>query len=359
MKTIILSIFTLIFAINLHAQIILNTADLPVAGDVQISVKVDSVQALALLPGSSGPNVLWDFSNLLPCCKDLQNSYDTLTWITPYNTPYSLSFPNSNLAYKENCSKIHSHVTHKDEEFCNYIYCIKNNDGILLNGFYKNDVKIYDKMRFLFPLMQYGDTLQQDARLIYYTSVDTIKVKYFQNISIADGWGTIITPLNTTDALRVYTTEIIYDSMYVNNIGSIQSTSDSNFYYHWFTKNLGFPVLQIVKGSLHQENIYYQDVSYSAIKLNLLSTPEFNQNKPIQVLNVYGSRAIAFIFPEDISTQKYILELFDVTGRKINPSLSIFGNKIIALLDNYPGGIYLYKIENFSQTLKTGKLSLQ
>lgn len=358
MKQIILSLFSLVLAINLHAQILLNQSDLPSAGDVQVSVKVDSTQASTLLPGTAGSGVIWDFSNLLPCCDGIQNSYDTLTWILPVNTPYYSSFPLSDLAYMNDCYKIHSHVTHQDEVFCNYTYCIKNNYGLLLNGYYKSDAKIYSKMRFIFPLMQYGDTLQQDTRLMYYSSADTIKVMYVQTISVADGWGSIITPITTTDALRVYTTEIVYDSIYVNSIGQLQSTADSNYYYHWFTKNLGFPVLQIFKGSLHQENKYYQDASYSAAKTNLLSTLEFTPTNPINVINEWGSKTVTFVFPDNVIAQNYFIDLFDVTGRKIDPLHYISGNKIMTSLDNHPSGIYLYRIRNASQTLKTGKISV-
>jgi len=354
MKPIILFPFALLLVLPLQAQIILNTNDLPSAGDVQVSVKVDSIQALTLSQGNAGTNVLWDFSNLLPCCGSLQNSYDTLKWILPSSTAYYSNFPLSNLANKRDCYIVHSHITHLDEEYCNYTYCIKNNNGVLLYGFYKTDAKTYDKMRFVFPLMQYGDTLQEDARLIYYSSVDTVKVRYIQNISVADGWGTVITPFDTASALRVQTTEIIYDSIYVNSVGNLQSTTDSNYYYHWFTKTLGFPVLQIFKSSLHQENTYYQDARYAAFKTAVLGTSELSQNFTVQVINELSCRKVVFIFPDDISVRDYFIELFDMTGRKINPQISLFANKIIVSFDNYSDGIYLYRIGNKSQTLKAG-----
>ncbi|MBI4929214.1 MAG: hypothetical protein HY841_00510 [Bacteroidetes bacterium] len=359
MKTTILSSFALLLTLPLSSQIILNTNDLPSVGDVQISVKVDSTQALTLSPGNVGANVLWDFSNLQSCCGSLQNSYDTLTWILPSSTAYANDFPLSNLAYKKDCYIVHSHITHLDEEYCNYTYCIKNNNGVLLYGYYKTDAKTYDKMRFVFPLMQYGDTLQEDARLIYYSSVDTVKVRYIQNRCIADGWGTVITPLDTSAALRVQTTEIIYDSIYVNSVGNLQSTTDSNYYYHWFTKTLGFPVMQIFKSSLHQENTYYQDARYSAFKTAVLGTPELSQNNTVQVINTLSGKEMIFIFPDDISVRDYSIELFDLTGRKINPLLSLFENKIIVSFDNYSDGIYLYRIGNSSQILKTGIVAVK
>ncbi|HJY64600.1 MAG TPA: hypothetical protein VJ455_10625 [Ignavibacteria bacterium] len=359
MKTIILFPSSFFFALSLQAQIILNTNDLPSVGDVQISVKVDSIQALTLSPGNAGANMLWDFSNLQTCCGSVQNSYDTLTWILPSGTPYAANFPLSNLAYKKDCYIEHSHITHLDEEYCNYTYCIKNNNGVLLYGYYKTDAKTYDKMRFVFPLMQYGDTLLEDARLIYYSSVDTVKVRYIQNSCIADGWGTVITPLDTSAALRVQTTEIIYDSIYVNSVGSLQSTTDSNYQYHWFTKTLGFPVMQIFKSSLHQENSYYQNASYAAFKTVILSTPELYQNNTIQVINTLSGKEVIFIFPDDILVRDYSIELFDVTGRKIIPQLTLFSNKITVSFNNYSGGIYLYRIGNTSQTLQTGIVAVE
>lgn len=229
---------------------------------------------------------------------------------------------------------------------------------MLLYGFYKSDVKIYDKMRFVFPLMQYGDTLVEEARLIYYSSADTVKVLNFQSISVADGWGTIITPLDTSSALRVHTTEIIYDSIYVNGTGNLNKISDSNYYYHWFVKNLGYPVLQVFKSALHQDDSYYQAASYSAIKPIILSTPDLIQNNPIQVINEWGSRTVTFTFPEDIYTRNYFIEFFDIAGRRINPRLTMLSDKIIASFNNFPGGIYLYRIGKSSLILKTGKISV-
>jgi hypothetical protein len=359
MKIPVISLISFLLALNINAQIVLSTSDLPSAGDVQISIKVDSLQAVTLDPGISGENVLWDFSHLLPCCNGLQNSYDTLSWILPANTPYSSSFPLSNLAYKNDCYWIHSHVTHTDEEFCNYTYTIKDNEGVLLNGYYSNEVLIFEKMRFFFPLLKYGNTLQDDARLIYYSSNDTVRVKYFQNVSVADGWGTLITPADSSSVLRIFTTEIIYDSIYVNGIGSLNSTIDSNYYYHWYAKNLGFPVLQIVKGSLHQENKFFQAVSYAAVKTNVLGTSEHIQRNSVLVINERGIKSVTFILPQDISAIKYFVEIFDITGRRINPPITFFSNKIIASFDNFPTGIYLYRISDKSQPLQTGKIAMQ
>lgn len=359
MKTRIVILFTIFFALQLHAQIVLNTDDLPSAGNIQVSVKVDSLQAETILPGDAGANMLWDFSNLMPCCNGIEFSYDTLSWILPANTPYAVDFPLSNLAYENDCYLVHSHETHLDEEFCNYTYLIKDDSGVMINGVYKFGAKPYDNMRFVFPILHYGDTLHDDARLVYYSSNDTTKVLYSQNISIADGWGTVITPVDTADAMRIFTTETIYDSMYVNSQGYLQSKTDDNFYYHWITKKLGFPVLQISKGSLHQENTFYQEVKYAFGKTEYLSTPELIKSNPIKIINEWGSRTVTFIIPEDIFNQKYFIEFFDITGRKINPSITFFNNKIVSSLENYPLGIYLYRIGNATQTLKTGKISVQ
>ena len=359
MKTAILISFIFLFAFNLRAQIVLDENDLPKAGDEQVSVKVDSMQATTLSPGNAGAGVLWDFSNLLYCCNGLQDSYDTLTWLLPANTAYYNDFPLSNLAYKKDCYKVHSHVTHTDVEYCNYDYCIKNNKGVLLYGYYKTNVKIYDKMRFVFPLMEYGDTLYNDARLIYYSEYNTVKVIYISSISVADGWGTVITPLDTTPALRVQTTEIIYDSIYVGGVGNLQSTIGSNYYFHWYVKDLGFPILQIYKSSLHQENLFYQAVSYASQKALMVNTPEISQNNTIKVINDLQGRAVIFLLPDDAVAQEYFIEMFDISGKKIYPPVNRAGKKISVSFEKFPGGVYLYRIVNSSQILKSGIFAVE
>jgi hypothetical protein len=358
MKAKILLPLTFIFALQLHAQIVLDANDLPKSGDVNVFVKVDSIQAGNILPGNSGSSVVWDFSNLEPCCEGLQNSYDTLSWIQPVTTPYYSSFPFSDLAHITDCRWEHSHVTHQDELICNYVYYIKIYDGVLLYGYYDSDAKIYDRMRYFFPLMLYGDTLKEEARLIYYTAVDTVRVLSIQSISVADGWGTVITPTDSSEALRVHTAELIYDSIYINGIGNLNKITDSSYYYHWFTKNLGFPILQIYRSVLHQDGVYYQDASYSAIKPIVLGTPDLFQKEPIKVINEWGSRTVTFLIPEDLSNRNYFIEFFDLTGRRISPQLTIRSDQILASFVSIPGGIYLYRISKGSETLKTGKISV-
>ena len=344
---------------HLQSQIVLDLNDLPKAGDVNISVKVDSVQAANLSPGNAGSDIVWDFSNLLPCCDGLQYAYDTIFWIQPVTTPYYSSFPLSDLARTTDCRWEHSHETHQDEQVCNYAYYIKNNEGVLFYGYYDSDARIYERMRYTFPLMQYGDTLKEEARLIYYSFEDTVKVLNIQSISIADAWGTVITPLDSSAALRVYTTEIIYDSLYINGTGYQSSITDNNYYYHWYIKNLGFPILQIFKSALHQDDLYFQDASYSAIKPIVLGTPDLIQNEPMKIINEWGSKIVTFLIPTDLSDQNYFIEFFDLTGRKISPQITMLSDKVIASFVSIPGGIYLYRIGNTSKTLKTGKISVQ
>ena len=45
----------------LNAQIVLNNNDLPKTGDAQISIMVDSIQSINILPGKKGENVFLGF----------------------------------------------------------------------------------------------------------------------------------------------------------------------------------------------------------------------------------------------------------------------------------------------------------
>lgn len=70
-------------------------------------------------------------------------------------------------------------------------------------------------------------------------------------------------------SLTIYTKETVWDSIYVNGIGQQVNFQSGNYYYKWYAKDKGFPVMQINKGILEKRSDFqiawfYYEKRYNA-----------------------------------------------------------------------------------------------
>jgi hypothetical protein len=331
----------LLFTQLLNAQIVLNDNDLPKSNDTQISIRVDSIQAISILPGNKGENVSWDFSQLSG------KESDTLNWINATKTTNYSQFPLAVLALKKACTKFHSHVTHTDIETCKNDFFIKNTNGLAFYGSDVQGISKYAIPRNVFPLLKYGDSIKNESRLIYYSAGYTQKVLHVKGYSKADAWGTIKTPAGIVNAIRVFTSETVYDSTYTSGVATLKSKTEGNYYYKWYTEGLGYPVLQISKGILGQ-NSNYQIIEYAA-KLASVSTGIevvlTNQASATIYPNPFKDRATLKL-SSNFNAEEYTLSIFDLYGRLIFKKENNLGNEIVIERNNLLQGTYLYHLYN-------------
>lgn len=336
------------------SQIILDINDLPSVGDIQISVKVDSTQGLILQPGNSGNNVLWDFSNLLPCCGTVESSLDTMIWEEHTSTPNAAVFPLSNIVNKDNCFTYHSHVTHVDETDCYYNHYIKDSTGLLYYGLEYPAKATFNNYWNIFPLLTYGDSLQHTATIHIPISSDSVRVYHIDYLSVADAWGTVITPTDTTfDVIRIYTTETIFDTLYVNGVVQQVDNYTGNYYYRWYTKNLGFPVLEIANGMQTQQPPFSQKVSY-AKQLNLATGILDNTIALFEKIKVYPnpfSNDITIVQPFNKSSE---LLIYNVMGEIIYTTY--ISSQHIVKTETWNDGMYFYQLRQGQEIVATGKI---
>lgn len=337
----------------LNAQIVLNNNDLPKTGDAQISIMVDSIQSINILPGEKGGNVFWDFSSLSGKESDVQK------WISANSATNYSKFPLSILAINKACTKVHSHVTHTDIETCKNDFYIKNDDGLFYYGSDIQGISKYSIPRPVFPVLKYGDSIKNESRLIYYSSGYTEKVLHVTGYSKADAWGTIKTPAGTVATIRIFTSETVYDSIYTDGSAILRSKTEGNYYYNWYTRELGFPVLQISKGVLNQ-NINYQTVEYAA-KLTSVVTgiEEVSENRKLVTVypNPFNDKATLKIHP-DFNGEKYTLLIFDIYGRIILKKENNMESEVVIERRNMEQGTYFYQLLNKGINIK-GKFAVQ
>jgi len=342
LKAVLAFFITILLIVPGMAQISLDINDLPQPGDVQFSVRVDSAQGVTLLPGPSGANITWDFSILIPCCGSLQASLDTVDWINHDATLNAGYFPLSNIARKERCYMYHSHITHTDITQCYYDHYIRDITGLSKYGLEDPSNIVLGSNLTIFPLLAYGDSSENVAKIHIPISGDTLRVYHVVSKSVVDGWGTITIPDTTAQVIRIKTTETVYDTLYVNNVITDVHVYPDNYYYRWYAKSTGFPILQINRGFQNQQPPYFQQVRYYAKSTSALG---LNENNPAEGFHAFPNPFSSVVTLQlDAGRTLLSVSLYNSIGKRVQVDETITDNKIIINGDKLPSGIYFYTI---------------
>lgn len=324
-----------------QGQLYLDTLDLPAIGDVQTTTIVDSIEAVNLSPGSAGENITWDFSTLTFCCVDNMN----LRWVSPQYNTHADVFPEADIALKTHCYFSHNWQTHIVTEICdNRDYYIKDATGLKYYGSdypYPNIVSGY---RNVFPLLTYGQTIFNNSRIIIQKSTDSLLVTNIKDTITADGWGTIITPLNTYDAIRIYTKETVWDSLYINGIGSQIDFMPDNYYYKWYTYGFGFPILQISKGILENRPDYQivrvaVSKGYEEAIPNLVDDSEISYAFPNPSVN-----EVKILLIRNSKKTSSTLYLYSLQGKVVFKKKYRSTEELIISKNDVGEGLFFYKV---------------
>lgn len=327
-----------------EGQIVLDQTDLPNIGDMQIMLQVDSAQGAGLSPGASGANIIWNFSSFTS-----GGGIDTFLYENPSATPYGSSFPSANITAKK---------WEPSENCYGYDYFIKGSSGMNLLGFgacWNTPPEIFISGNYLsFPLLTYSNSVNHSGHAVFDSiSPNTYNVFYFTEISTADAWGSITTPAGTVNVIRIYTTETAYDSSYVSGVGT-QNNVTTGYYYRWYAKDLGWPVLEIGKGVMMEDN--FQSAWYASSLTTGINSIAYSGS----FLSIYPNPNNGIF---SISLQNYVakseVEIFNVLGEKIYATSNFkqqTSNEID--LSKFQKGIYFVKIYD-GQTILTKKIVIQ
>jgi hypothetical protein len=172
--------------------------------------------------------------------------------------------------------------------------------------------------------------------------------------SVADGWGTIITPVTTYPTLRIYTSETVYDSLYVNGNGQETNRQTGNYYYRWYTKELGFPVFQICKGILEKQS-GYQVTHFAKYLRRDVSVPDnniVNQNASV-VPNPFSNDA-KIILGNNV-TKKCSIVIYDINSKECLRLNNVRGNNLTINKGNLKNGMYYFHVIYENGNVSNGK----
>lgn len=307
----------LICSTVLHAQITINSADMPSSGDIiRFSTAANNTTVNLL---QTGAGQTWDFSYLQP----IGQSLDTFVSVTSTPITYLLTFGfTSNLAARGiQLSSIGFLPVNNGYSFYN-----KNASGFRQKGFgaelngipvpvpYNNDDDIY-----LFPL-NFGDQDTSDSDYNVTIPGQGSAIGNQRRINHVDGWGTVITPYGSFSALRILSVLTGEDSLYLDTLGfgfNLQRALTKE--YKWLANGQDIPVLQI---NTTTNNFGVESVSLIRFRDSLRAFASVPENLPfIAEPRLYpnptaGSDVMAVM---DLKTPTEVtLDILDPSGRLIS-----------------------------------------
>jgi gliding motility-associated-like protein len=335
----------LLVAGDIDAQITITKNDMPNAGDtIRLSVKTSLAN---FQPASTGANYTWDFSNLVPDSQRLVKCVNGAA--TSYSVPYAF------LA-----------------SYGIYNYTPDQFPWSLAGAPATNVYDFYKKTTNYLAILGQGMTLQGQAipalysggtaDVVYkfplnYLNQDTSKcnfgapipgIGYYRKnqtrINEVDGWGTLITPQGTFNTLRVKSTLIISDSIYLDTLGFGFTIPRQNIVeYKWLAAGKKIPVLEI-------------DVTMDLLNINFTVNRVNWQDNYMAPINVTFSGANSCpILNEGVATAT-------ISGGKPPYTYSWSTGDTTLTIDSLAPGNYVFSVtdangwhKNFVDSIKTLK----
>ncbi len=240
-----------VFATSLtQAQITLNSADFPSANDMYLMS--DATAFTGMDATLTGANYNWDYS-LLSTTTTGQHT-DTFFTVTNMNIIYQAVF--GDFGFLPNRSNQATHgmdVSFGALTITNVFNFFYNNSndyhqsgfGAEINGVPAPTAYSPHDILYRFP-MQFGNA---DSSLSGY-SVSLPNILYYSvnrnRVNVVDGWGTVITPNGTFNALRIKTTIQEHDSVFLDTLGfGYGFNLPLRTEYKWLSPGGGLPILQV------------------------------------------------------------------------------------------------------------------
>lgn len=332
--------------LSAQAQVTIANADMPVVDDtVRISTTIDQ---WGIDPTQTGPAYTWDFSFLTPQSQAL----DTFYAVTSVPFAYQFFFNNAVLY---NSHKASYATRGQDIDLFGFV-TISN-----VYNFYKNDGNKYKNVGFganinglpasvrnipidtvyNFPLT-YNDTYTSYSEFEVNVP-NTFYLKETKTVSsaVVDGYGSLITPLGTFQAIRVKFTIDITDSIYINQFSfGTQVSRPTETQYHWLAPEMKEPVLQINETAGNITTIRYQDVP------SPLSVQEITQGN----LSIYPNPAKEFFVIESPGVNG-LIEIFDLSGRIVyTQQCNQNAEKIMVPVNQIERGNYIVRLSDTKQS---------
>ena len=249
LKSGLIILLTMLFgSTNIFAQITIDQNDLPSPGDtIRVS---NAVLDPSLDYATSGPNSIWDFSNIQWSTQEVDSFVNVNSTGIVYSVVFvDISF-NPNRANVAELGLIAPPVP-----------LVTITDAI---GFYYKTSSIYEQAGYGADLNGVPTAVPFDNRDVFYNlplnygDIDSSDSNYSASIpgigfyaheqkrvNEVDGWGIVTTPYGTFDAIRVKSTITGRDSVFVSSTGlGFAFDTPIATEYKWLSSSMKIPVLQ-------------------------------------------------------------------------------------------------------------------
>ena len=251
MKKIAFAIVLLLSSSPLFSQITIGTNDFAVGGDT-LRVSNANIAPANTSLSTNGANALWDYSALVPTSQDV----DTFLAVTATGITYSVYF--ANFPFNTNRANVAARGVDLSAA----------GGGVPITdvyNFFYNSSSNYKQVGFGANISGISTPVPYGNKDIVYTfpcnfgNIDSSDSDYSitipsqghadgqqHRVNHVDGWGTVITPFGTFNALRVVSELTGSDSVFITNFGiGFSFPRAKTIEYKWLTTNGKIPVLQI------------------------------------------------------------------------------------------------------------------
>jgi hypothetical protein len=353
MKTSVLCIAALLTGSALTAQVTLTQSDI---APFYTTILVNNDTTPTVTEGNPGANQTYDLSAL-----NAQGA-DTLVFSDPNWTPNGANFPGSNEVLIYNTSQA-------------FIYFANSSTSSQISGQAIDplgtgiiDVAFSDFEKVLDFPFSYNSTFSDVARGTAYTylgydpgigfQVDSVRIKTtIIKTSTADGYGDVITPLDTFNTLRINTIRRQIDTIDIQTMNTwiydavVQEDSVRNYTY--WTNGIGFPVAELSD---------YQDLGVITSATWIPSLPQYNVGisefaaKPN--MTVYPNPSIEIVTFVSNGSNASVIYIMNASGQIVR-SANVTADQTSVNVSDFASGIYFYQAVNKDGVIvEKGKISV-
>lgn len=331
---------TLFFALgllssHLFAQPVFNRSDMPIPGDSTRVMNASASSALTARLNLAGANARWDFSDLQPSESEL------VSFRTPTETPYfffvlanahGVKFADSINLILISLQNVYDFYNGTNARYATI------GRGVTVQGFplpaqYTDPDELY-----FFPL-QFG---RKDSSTFAY-GINIPNTGGYNSrggrLTVVDGWGEVVTPFGSYQALRVKSTLRIIDSVSFNGF-NFAIPIRTEIEYKWLVKGEKVPVLTI------RGNSTFATFNPTAIQYRYnyprIVPPTTISVEPGDVI-LYPNPANELVFFALNTLDKIDnFQVFDAYGKMVHEEI---GSKGFVDIRAWGAGVYSFRIQ--------------
>ncbi len=347
MKNSIILALAIITPAIAFSQITITNADMPDPGD---SIRVSYAATLGPInPAVTDTNYVWDFSFLTPIAQE------RIEYIAPTAFPFNFLSDMGLTNYSPDSLPI---VGPLPTNFVDYYKSTSSSfrqvgstfDFPQLTSFSAPIIYSASDYVYRFPV-DYGDIDSCDASYSFTIPGIGFIGQDRHRVNVVDGWGTLITPLDTYQVVRIRSVVDAVDtvSFDTSNQTGFTIPRPQEIQYKWMAVGMKIPVLEVdCQVIFNQEiitNIQYQDTLRDS--LFQVSVADMNPNTPNVSIYPNPAGEIVNVHYQQNGTGPIEFVVMDLNGKVVKAekekNANSAGIKQIDVTD-LPAGIYLISV---------------